>query len=163
MGRLDIFVSNKGTSQEALDNSAANGGIAPESKANNSATNGMAQTIVKSSITHRLISTGISTAKSIIQNQISIYGDVTGDYIKQTQMEQTYNNIINMANELTGVGIGFAVNPVVGVANLGVKLLTLSLQGWQREEQYSIEYAHSNAVANYNSVRLGAKLVNGNR
>ena len=69
MGRLDIYISNKGTSEQALDNSAANGGIAPESKSNNSATNGMARTIAASAITHSLVNAGISNAKSIIQNQ----------------------------------------------------------------------------------------------
>ena len=73
MGRLDIYISNKGTSEQALDNSAANGGIAPESKSNNSATNGMARTIAASAITHSLVNAGISNAKSIIQNHALFY------------------------------------------------------------------------------------------
>jgi len=163
MGRLDIYISNKGTSEQALDNSAANGGIAPESKANNSATNGMARTIAKSAIVHQLVNAGINNAKSIVQNQISIYGDVTGDYIKQTNIEQTYNNIMQ------GIGFGlstttaFMVNPYLGLVNLGVQLVGAGVQVWQQQKQYNIEYAKSNAVANYHSVRLGAKLVDGNR
>lgn len=163
MGRLDIYISNKGTSEQALDNSAANGGIAPESKANNSSTNGMARTIAASAITHSLVNAGINNAKSIIQNQISIYGDVTGDYIKQTNMEQTYNNIMNGAGVLLSVGTSFMVHPVVGLINLGLQGVSVGIQEWQRQKQYSIEYARSNAIANYNSVRLGEKLVDGNR
>ena len=163
MGRLDIYISNKGTSEQALDNSAANGGIAPESKANNSATNGMARTIAASAITHSIVNAGISNAKSIIQNQISIYGDVTGDYIKQTNMEQTYNNIMNGAGMLLSVGTSFMVHPVVGLINFGLQGISVGVQEWQRQKQYSIEYARSNAIANYNSVRLGEKLVDGNR
>lgn len=164
MGRLDIYISNKGTSQEALDNSAANGGIAPESKANNSSTNGgLARTVAIGAITHQLVNAGINNAKSIIQNQISIYGDVTGDYIKQTNMEQTYNNIMNGAGVLLSVGTSFAVNPVLGLVNLGLQGISIGIQEWQRQKQYSIEYARSNAIANYNSVRLGEKLVDGNR
>ena len=163
MGRLDIYISNKGTSEQALDNSAANGGIAPESKANNSSTNGMARTIAASAITHSIVNAGINNAKSIIQNQISIYGDVTGDYIKQTNMEQTYNNIMNGAGVLLSVGTSFAANPILGLVNLGLQGVSIGIQEWQRQKQYSIEYARSNAIANYNSVRLGEKLVDGNR
>ncbi|MBR4377998.1 MAG: hypothetical protein IKP50_03880 [Bacilli bacterium] len=163
MGRLDIYISNKGTSEQALDNSAANGGIAPESKANNSSTNGMARTIAASAITHSIVNAGINNAKSIIQNQISIYGDVTGDYIKQTNMEQTYNNIMNGAGMLLNVGTSFMVHPVVGLINFGLQGINMGVQEWQRQKQYSIEYARSNAIANYNSVRLGEKLVDGNR
>lgn len=163
MGRLDIYISNKGTSEQALDNSAANGGIAPESKANNSSTNKMARTVAISAITHSIVNAGINNAKSIIQNQISIYGDVTGDYIKQTNMEQTYNNIMNGAGVLLSVGTSFAVNPILGFVNLGLQGVSIGIQEWQRQKQYSIEYARSNAIANYNSVRLGEKLVDGNR
>ena len=163
MGRLDIYISKNGTSEQALDNSAANGGIAPESKANNSATNGMARSIVKSAIVHQLVTAGVNNAKSIVQNQISIYGDVTGDYIKQTNMEQTYNNIMQGASTLLSIGTAFAVNPYVGLITVGVQAVSSGVQEWQRRKQYDIEYSKANTVANYNSVRLGAKLIDGNR
>lgn len=163
MGRLDIYISNKGTSQEALDNSAANGGIAPESKSNNSATNGFARTILKGAIVNQLVSAGINNAKSIIQNQISIYGDMTGDYIKQTKMEQTYNNIMSSAGMALSIGTAFAVNPIVGAVTVGLQAVSLGIENWQYKTRQNIEISKANSIANYNSLRLGTKLINGNR
>lgn len=163
MATIDILISSNGTSQEKLDSSAANGGIAPQSKSNNSATNKNSSTILKSAIVHQLVGTGVNTAKTMVQTQISLYGDRTGDYIKQTKMENTYNNIVNGTTTILGLGVAFAVNPVMGAVTAGITLLNLGIQDWQNDKRERIELNKATAIANYSSQRLGAKLVNGNR
>lgn len=161
MGRLDIYISSKGTSDQALDSKPANGGTAPQRKANEQQS--AASTILKSAIVHQLVGTGINTAKTMVQTQISLYGDTTGDYLKQTKMENTYNNIMNGTSTVLSIGMGFAVNPAMGAVTLGITAINLGVQEWQYNKRERLEVNKANAIANFNSQRLGAKLVNGNR
>lgn len=162
MGRLDIYISNNGTSQQALDSKPANGGTAPQRQASDKLS-GDSSNILKSAIVHQLVGTGINTAKTMVQTQISFYGDATGDYIKQTKMENTYNNIMNGTSTVFSLGMAFAVNPVMGTVTAGITLLGAAIKEWQNDRRERLEVNRANAIANYNSQRLGAKLVNGNR
>lgn len=122
-----------------------------------------ASLLLKSAIVHQAISTGINTAKEMVQYQISIYGDETGNYIKQSLMENKYNNAINLISTTVGIGAAFAVNPVVGATALVAKGLEIGIKSYQYYKQEQLQIRRANAIANYNSLRLGSKLINGNR
>lgn len=163
MAQLNILISDRGTSEQKLDSMPANGGIAANSNSNSTIGSG-ATNILKIASVHQLMTNTISMAKNIVQDSISMHGDLTGDYMGQTKMENTYKIISGVASFGTGLAAGAMVGGVPGfVVAAVVQTGNLVYQQVKSNFMYSNSIVKSNIAANFNSQRIGNILIGGGR
>lgn len=122
------------------------------------------QTIARSAVAGQLIGAAVNAAKRTISYGLSMYGDYTGDYVKQAQID----NALEIGSTILGIGasivggavvggpVGAIVSGVVAVANTAVNEIL-------KVNTYNLNLAKQNAVASFNSSRIGRILTDGNR
>lgn len=159
MARVDILISSKGTTSESeLENSPGNGGQSPTGGSGNT------KLMAKSVAAMQLAKAGWGAIKSTFNFAKSNYGNFTGDYIGQQKIDNAFSVATGLVSlggtvatgAMAGGWVGAAVGLVVGVVNIGVESVQNSIN-------YDLEISKANALANFNSQRIGAILTSGNR
>lgn len=77
------------------------------------------------------VNIGMDTAKKAASYVVSNIGEWTGDIGLQTQLQS--------AQEMAGIGIAFAANPYVGVANLAFTAVTKTIDYLHKKKWKGIE------------------------
>lgn len=90
----------------------------------------------------------VNTLKNVGYGMASRIGDITGDYQLQNQ--------INNATKIIGIGIGFAINPIVGAASLATEI------GFSVLDEY-VTRRSANTQANYLKDITGTSATSGSR
>ena len=161
MPELNILVSNKGTSESKLESGQPNGGISATSNViEGHGTKSMFQSVAM----HQLVSNTVNLAKSMIVDSVSMYGDMTGKYREQSEIE----NVFKIASGVTSFGTGLAAGAAVGgVAGFAVAAVVKTANLVYTQVKNNIAYSHSivksNITANFNSQRIGNVLIGGGR
>lgn len=165
MARLDILISSKGTSEAKLESKAANGGQAANADiVKEQAENATNNSFIRGAAIHQLMSNTIALAKSITTDNISMYGDLTGDYMEQTRIENAFKIVGGTVNFAGSVTSGAVVGGVVGgVAAAVVQGTRDAYSLYRTNKQYNISIVKQNIQANFNSQRIGQILVGGGR
>ena len=122
------------------------------------------QTIAKSAIASQFIGAGISACKQIANYAISMYGDYTGSYIEQARIQ----NAVEIGSTILGVGAsivgGAVVGGPVGAIVAGVLSVgNIAVNEILKVNTYNLNIAKQNAIASFNSARIGRILTDGNR
>lgn len=165
MARLDILISSKGTSEAKLESKAANGGQAANADiVKEQAENATNNSFIRGAAIHQLMSNTIALAKSITTDNISMYGDLTGDYMEQTRIENAFKIVggtVNFGGTVTSGGIvGGVGGAVVGtVVAVGREAYSVA----RTNRMYNISIVKQNIQAKFNSQRIGQILVGGGR
>lgn len=164
MAQVNILISGKATSQSKLDKSAGNGGVAATSTEDSIVTDGAKSSILHTVAIHSLISSGVNITKQIVTDSVSMYGDLTGNYREQNDIENSFKilqGISGVGKSVTGGavvgGVGGAV--VTGVVTVG----TTVYSNYRAQRNYSNSLVKQNIQANFNSQRIGNILVGGGR
>lgn len=112
----------------------------------------------------KLVNSATSAVKSVINYNLSNYGNLTGDYIGQEKI----NDTLTMINDLSGIAMGAIsgamvggvpgaiIGAVAGTINFGVNKATSIMSDY-------VNIAKTNYVASVNANRLGRILVDGSR
>lgn len=176
MAVCNILIATSGNDSaqmpnEAELNSTPASAIAPQAAVQTVGARNTARTMGASVFAHQLIGAGIGAAKSVFNYAKANYGNFTGDYLGQTKIDNVFNiasNIISYGSTIAsgalsgatfgpvGVVAGAAVGAVVGGVQIGITFA-------QNMVTQSLNMSKANNLANYNSQRIGAILVNGNR
>lgn len=163
MAQLNILVSNKPTSQSKLDNGQANGGVSANSnfiEQQGSSRLSMFQTATM----HQLISYTYNTSKQLVTDSVSMYGDMTGEYLKQTKIENCFKMIGGVTNYAMAIGGGAMVGGIVGAAATAtVQTGNLVYQGIKNNISYNNSLVKANIQTQFNSQRIGNVLIGGGR
>lgn len=158
MAQLDIVISNRG--------GAAAGGTGE--KPGNTATAANRDSAVKQTATsvfaHQVLNLAKNSAKTLGKFAASQYGDLTGNYVGQRKID----NALSIAEGVISLGTSIAMGAISGGwIGVGVALVSYATNATIGQIQASIGYSkqisRTNAIANYNSQRLGSILVDGNR
>lgn len=163
MPQLDILISNKGTSKEKLETGQANGGVAANNdliSENSSRIGGVFKTVAA----HQLMQSTMNMAKTMITDSVSMYGEMTGEYLKQTKIENVFKVVGGVsssvgtvaAGAMTGGIAGFVVSGVVVTGNLVYSQIKNNIN-------YNNSIVKSNIQASFNSQRIGNILIGGGR
>lgn len=135
---------------------------------NNGATAATKDSNVKQTATsvyvHQLISTGKAIAKQTASLAISQYGDMTGDYIGQRNINRT----LDVAQGLASIGTSAVMGAIAGgwvgaLVGAGVTTVQMGFSAAQGAFENYKKITIANAQANYNAQRIGSILVDGNR
>lgn len=161
MPELNILVSSKGTSESKLESGQPNGGVSATSNViEGHGTKSMFQSVAM----HNLISSTVNLAKNMIADSVSMYGDMTGKYREQSEIENIFKVTSGVTSFGTGLAAGAAVGGVPGlVVAAVVKTGNLVYQQVKSNIAYSNSIVKSNIAANFNSQRIGNILIGGGR
>ena len=107
---------------------------------------------------------GLNTVKQGFNYAKSNYGNFTGDYIAQQKIDNAFSKVSTLASVggsiAAGAAVGGVPGAVVGAIVSGVSLVSNFIQN---EITYNLNLSKANRQANFNSQRIGAILINGNR
>ena len=160
MAELDIIITNNIGSNAAA--------AKDENKPGNAATSATRDSAVKQTATsvyvHQLITTASNTAKTLGKFATTQYGNFTGNYVAQRKIDNALSiteGLISLGSSvvtgaMAGGWIGALVSAVTYATNITIGQIQSSFQ-------YSQQISRTNAIANYNSQRIGSILTNGNR
>lgn len=157
MASVTIKIQNGFNSQAGQSNDYYN----PNQQQNSPS--GVNQTL-KSVGAMKLINSATSAVKSLVNYNLSNYGNLTGDYIGQEKI----NNTLTMVNDLSGIAMGTISGAMVGGvpgAIVGFIAGTINF-GVGKDTSIMTDYtniAKTNYVASANASRLGRILVDGSR
>ena len=79
----------------------------------------------------RAMSVAKQFATQIVNRHVSSIGSRTGNYAMQEQIQQS----LNIASKVIGIGVSFAVNPVLGAVNLVSEGIGLAFDVAQRNRE----------------------------
>lgn len=163
MPQINILISDKGTSQEKLDTGQANGGVAANNDLITEKASGLGG-VFKTAAMHQLMQNTINMAKSMITDSVSMYGEMTGEYLKQTKIENAFRLVGSAASFVGTVATGAMTGGVAG-AVVGAVIATGNLVYSQVKSNinYSNSIVKSNIQASFNSQRIGNVLIGGGR
>lgn len=160
MAQLDIVITNSGNAEKITEEN--------KNKPGNSGTGATRDSSVKqtakSVYAQRMISLAANTAKTLGKFVASQYGDMTGNYIGQRKID----NAVATAEGLISLGSSVAMGTMAGgwigaLVAVGTYTVNMGVNQIQSSVNYSKEISKTNAIANYNSNRIGAILIDGNR
>ena len=164
MPNIYILISNKGTSQEKLDSSQPNGGVAANNDLISEKTTSISNIFFKTAAMHQLMQNTINMAKTMITDSVSMYGEMTGEYLKQTKIENIFKTVGTATSFVGTVAAGAMTGGVAG-AVVGAVIATGNLVYSQVKSNinYSNSIVKSNIQASFNSQRIGNVLIGGGR
>lgn len=162
MPQLDILISGKGTSQSKLDRGQPNGGIS--ASVNLFEDNNSKLSMFQSVAMNRLVMQGINITKTVVNDAVSMHGDMTGEYLKQTKIENVFKAVGGVADFAGGLVSGAMVGGFVGFTGAAVvQTGNLVYQGITNNFKYNASIVKSNIQAQFNSQRIGNVLIGGGR
>lgn len=120
--------------------------------------------ILKTLGAKRLISASLAVGKQLANNYISQYGDRTGDYTQQQQLENMYAVGNQMASSTLTVGAGFFMGGTPGLFfGLGLTATNMIIDAINTEKRAKMNNDRTNQQTAFNSSLIGSILKDGNR
>lgn len=102
----------------------------------------------------RAKSVGQQFATQIVNRHVSSIGSRTGNYVLQERVQ----NGLNVASKLIGIGVSFAINPVLGALNLVSEGINVAFDVAQRNREIMWQNRSAGELA-----RRAGYLADGNR
>lgn len=163
MARVDIVVTTKGV-QKADPTKPANEGQEasnPIEKLNTGTTENAAMTSI---VANNLMNMGKQILSNVVDYRLSHYGDTTGNYLAQSNLNHSIEALKQMGGVVTAGVTGFLQGgPLMAVVNVGMQIGSLAIGNARDNKEYSIAMARTNASASFNASRMGYILEGGNR
>ncbi len=105
-----------------------------------------------------------NACKQVIDYNLNNYGDLTGDYLTQSKINNAMS-LINIGMNIVGTTVsGFAMGGIPGaIAGLGVGLINTGVNMANQMRTLNLNYAKTNQEAAMRMNRLGSILNNGAR
>lgn len=110
----------------------------------------------------------VRAAENMVKNefnyQISRYGDTTGDYIGQSNIDLTMQRVNMIASLGSTVGMGFMVGGVAGaVVGAVISIGTLAQNSVHEVQTFNLNMMKTNASASFSGSMIGSIISGGNR
>lgn len=162
MAQLNILISSKGTSETKLAKGQPNGGVAANNNLIEESNSRL--TIFQSVAMTNLVTSTVNLSKSMITDSLSMYGDMTGEYLKQTKIDNTFKVVGGISSIAGNITTATAAGGLAGFAvSTAVETGKLVYTGVKSNINYSNSIVKANIQAIFNSQRIGNVLIGGGR